>query len=285
MRSPSLRRASCTAQWKAASGSVSSYTLLESYPHDPAAFTQGLVYAPEAFAVADSATDAFFESTGLVHHSSLRCVDRCSGVVLRAVSVPPPHFAEGLAYLPLPRHRLVQLTWLSGCGFVYDASTLQRLHHFECDYEGWGATYDAHRDCLYVSDGTDCVRVLDPDTCAVRQAQRVRLPPHLREVYRERGVPPAIWHLNDLEWVPGADELWCNVFLSDFVLVVDPATWCAKRWIDLRGLLQPEHQLPNHPVDVLNGLAWDRQRHCMYATGKCWPRLYAIRETECRGGM
>jgi glutamine cyclotransferase len=260
---------------------VSSYEIIESYPHDPSAFTQGLVYAEAPIHSPDEAewtmlqtsTEVFYESTGLVGESSLRCVHKLSGKVLKCVQVPAPHFAEGLALVPRPTRMLFQLTWLTRTAFLYDGVSLKQVREIPYDLEGWGATYDSNRHCIYTSNGTDRIHIVDADTFEILDQVRVRSSP-----YKFSRSCPTLWYLNDLEMIPDTDELWCNVFFSDYVAVVDPASWELKRWIDLRGLLLPEHCLPCHEVDVLNGLAWDRNRQLMYVTGKRWPRMYAIRE-------
>jgi glutaminyl-peptide cyclotransferase len=260
---------------------VRSYELVDSYPHDPSAFTQGLVYVETPVHIPEdwewdllrTSEEVFYESTGLVNHSSLRCVHKVTGRILRQICVPAPHFAEGLAFVPHPNPLFFQLTWLTRTAFTYDGHSMSLLRQVRFNNEGWGATYDPLRNCIYTSDGTDCIRILDAKTFQMLDQVRVRMGGRSTSD-RSRHI----WYLNDLEMVPSADELWCNVFLTEYIAVVDVHTWTLKRWIDLAGLLQPEHQLIGHEVDVLNGLAWDPRRACMYVTGKRWPRIYAIRE-------
>lgn len=264
---------------------VGSYEIVGSYPHDPTAFTQGLVYAEEPIHIPSdiecdllrTSREVFYESTGLVRESSLRCAHKETGRILRRVSVPTPHFGEGLAFVPHPQPLFFQLTWLTRTAFAYDGRSLKLLRQMEFDGEGWGATYDPLRNCIYTSGGTDRIRILDAQTFQVLNIVQVRVPG--QQKWENNGH---LWYLNDMEMVPDSDELWCNIFLSDYIAVVDVTTWTLKRWIDLDGLLQPEHQLVGHEVDVLNGLAWDARRQCMYVTGKRWPRVYAIRERRSR---
>jgi glutamine cyclotransferase len=224
-------------------------TVAQSWPHDPQAFTQGLV-------VHDG---VLYESTGLEGQTSVRQVELASGRVLRRVDLPRPYFGEGIAVLD---GRLYQLTWKDGRAFVYDAATLAPRDTFTYEGEGWGLTTDG--DVLYMSDGTARLRVVDPDGFRVTRTIAVT----------EGGRP--VPYLNELEWVKG--ELWANVWLTDLVARIDPATGEVRGYVDLAGLLTPQERAR---VDVTNGIAYDAARDRLLVTGKLWPRLFAV-EVEGR---
>lgn len=218
--------------------------VVQSWPHDPEAFTQGL----------DLYDGTLYESTGVEGHSSVRKVDLTSGRVLQRVDVPYPIFGEGIAVLD---GRLYQLTWKSEKGFIYDAATLAPLDSFAYTGEGWGLASDGK--VLYMSDGTPTLRVLDPRTLQVTRTIAVS----------EGGKP--VPFLNELEWVKG--ELYANVWLTDLVARIDPATGSVTGWIDLAGLLTPEERAG---VDVTNGIAYDPARDRLLVTGKYWPKIFAV---------
>jgi glutaminyl-peptide cyclotransferase len=222
--------------------------VVQSYPHDPQAFTQGLVYAE----------GRLFESTGQVGHSSVREVELATGAVLRRHDVPPPHFAEGLA---LHEGRLYQLTWQSQRGFLYDAASLQPMGEFSYAGEGWGLTVTPDGRSLVMSDGTATLRFLDPNTFAVQRTLTV--------TDAGRTVPD----LNELELVKG--ELWANVWLTRRLVRIDLVSGRVTGWVDLTGLPLPEHLTGDE--DVTNGIAYDAGGDRLFVTGKYWSRLYEIR--------
>jgi glutamine cyclotransferase len=225
---------------------VYGFEVVQSWPHDAQAFTQGLVYRG----------GTLYESTGLNGQSSLREVELETGRVLRRRDLAQQYFGEGLA---LFGGRLYQLTWRSQVGFLYDAATLQRVGEFHYTGEGWGLTEDGTS--LILSDGTSTLRFLDPDTFEVRRTVRVT-----------DGGRDVSW-INELEYVNG--EIYANVWTSDFIARIDPATGEVKGWIDLTGLLREEERVGNE--DVLNGIAYDAANGRLLVTGKRWPRLYHIR--------
>lgn len=220
--------------------------VIRTLPHDPQAFTQGLVVQGARF----------LESTGLHGRSSLREVDLATGRVLRRVDVDAAHFAEGVTRFG---DKLYQLTWQSGVGLVYDAERFVRVGEWRYAGEGWGLTHDDH--ALYMSDGTATIRVLDPATLEATRAITVQ----------DRGRP--ITRLNELEWVEG--ELLANVWMTDRIVVINPSTGDVTAWIDLRGLLSPEDRSPE--TDVLNGIAYDAANAKLYVTGKLWPKVFEVR--------
>ncbi len=223
------------------------YEIVRSFPHDPAAFTQGLLYH----------NGFFYESTGLNGQSSLRRVEVESGQVLQSIRVDGQYFAEGLA---LWQGRLLQLTWQNQRGFIYDLNSFNLIRTFNYSGEGWGLTNDDNR--IIMSDGTNRIRFLNPDTLEVLQTI---------DVYdRDR----AIDRLNELEYING--EIWANIWLTDRIARIDPRTGRVTAWVNLAGLLSPADR-GGRSVDVLNGIAYDKTTDRLFVTGKWWPRLYEIR--------
>jgi glutamine cyclotransferase len=225
---------------------IYTYEVVNTYPHDPGAFTQGLVFLD----------GALLESTGLNGQSSLRKVDLKTGSVLKRVEVPAEYFAEGLAALD---GKLFQLTWQNQKGFVYDLESFKLEKDFSYEGEGWGLTTDGH--WLILSDGTDQIRFLDPATFEVKQTIHVLA----------RGQ--AVNRLNELEYIKG--EIFANVWGSDYVVRIDPATGRVTGVIDFTGLLAPQYR--RFDTDVLNGIAYDAKENRIFITGKKWPKLFEVR--------
>ncbi len=222
------------------------YSVVNSFPHDRGAFTQGLIYR-----------DGFlYESTGLNGRSSLRKVELATGKVLQQVDVDPAHFAEGLTDW---KNRLVQITWQTQTGFVYDLETFKLEKTFAFPGEGWGLAHDGKH--LILSDGSATLRFLDPKTYA--EVRRVEV--------RYEGKPLA--QLNELEMV--GDELFANVWGTNFLVVIDPASGRVTGQVDLAGLLPEADRKP--PIDVLNGIAWDAAGKRLFVTGKLWPKVFELR--------
>ena len=224
------------------------FRVVASHPHDPRAFTQGLLFHQ----------GRLFESTGLQGRSSVREVMLETGVVLRRRDVSPELFAEGLALLS---GRLYQLTWKSQRGLLYDAATLAPAGEFHYAGEGWGLTHDGRS--LIQSNGSSTLRFLDPLTFAVQRTVTVR------DAGRE------VADLNELEYVRG--EVWANVWLTDRIVRIDPASGRVTGWVDLTGLPLPEHRTGEE--DVLNGIAYDPGSDRLFVTGKLFSRVYEIHVT------
>jgi glutamine cyclotransferase len=222
------------------------YTIVNTYPHDRDAFTQGLVYRD----------GHLYESTGLNGRSSLREVELATGKVLRKHDVEPQYFAEGLA--DVGQH-LVQLTWQSQVGFVYDRKTFKLERTFKYLGEGWGLVHDGKR--LILSDGSATLRFLDATTFVENGRLEVTY----------QGQP--MRQLNELEMVKG--DLLANVWGTPFIVVIDLASGRVTGQIDCTTLLGPEDRTP--PVDVLNGIAWDAKKERLFVTGKLWPKLFELR--------
>ena len=224
---------------------VYGYTVVNTYPHDPQAFTQGLI-------VRDG---VLYESTGLNGQSSVRKVRLETGEVLQRINVDGRYFAEGMTDWG---NRLVQLTYTTKVGFVYDLTTFALQRTFDYTGQGWGLTHDAKR--LIMSDGTPALRFLDPET--LRETGRVTV--------REGGRP--IENLNELEWIKG--EIYANVWLTERIAIIAPDTGRVTAWLDLTGIRGP---VRSGADDVLNGIAYDAARDRLFVTGKFWSRLYEIR--------
>jgi glutaminyl-peptide cyclotransferase len=222
------------------------YKVINAYPHDRAAFTQGLVFKD----------GVLWESTGQYGLSSLRKVDLKTGKVLNSVPVPRDFFAEGMTVF---RGKVFQLTWQNKRGFTYDPADFSKTGEFRYDGEGWGLTHDA--DSLVMSDGTNKLRFIDPETFAVRRTVGVF----------EDGRP--LERLNELEYVKG--EIYANVWQTDRVVRIDPRDGRLTGTIDLTGLL-PEADR-DADTDVLNGIAYDDSGDRLFVTGKNWPKLFEIR--------
>jgi glutamine cyclotransferase len=215
-------------------------------PHDPEAFLQGLVWHE----------GGFFESTGLLGRSTLRRVEWPSGHVRRRVRLPRDVFGEGLARVD---DRLVQLTWRSRRGFVYELETMRKLGEFRYEGEGWGLTYDGAS--LVMSDGSDVLTSLDPR----------RFTPVRRVAVTWDGRP--VHRLNELEFIEG--RIWANVWYTDAIVQIDPASGRVVSYLDLTGLLPAG--LRRSRDAVLNGIAYDPATRRVFVCGKLWPLLFQIR--------
>jgi glutaminyl-peptide cyclotransferase len=223
-----------------------SYEVIKTYPHDPEAYTQGLVFHE----------DVLFESTGLNGRSSIRKVDLLTGKVLKKVDVAPQFFGEGLA---LMNGRAYQLTWQSQRGFIYDLAEFGLINTFSYTGEGWGLTHDGRS--LIMSDGTPRIRFLDPKTFAVERMINVA----------DGSMP--ISQINELEYIKG--EIYANIYMTDRIVRIDPQSGKVTAWINLSGLLPPEDR--RQPDGVLNGIAYDEARDRLFVTGKLWPKLFEIK--------
>lgn len=226
------------------------FKIVHAFPHDSAAFTQGLAYR-----------DGFlYEGTGLKGASSLRKVRLETGEVLKRVDLAPDLFGEGITFY---KDEIIQLTWLSQTGFVYDANDFRLLRRFSYKGEGWGlATNDApNSNELFMSDGSAEIRVLDAATLNEKRRFTVR-----------DGAKP-IDQLNELEYVEG--EIFANVWQTDRIARISPQTGKVLGWINLTGLLSPMYRREGGAV--LNGIAYDATRKRLFVTGKLWPTVFEIR--------
>ena len=229
----------------AASIPVCTVRVVGVFPHDRAAFTQGLVFED----------GGFYEGTGLRGQSTLRRVDLENGEVLQVHSLPPEYFGEGITVW---EDRIIQLTWKSGQGFVYDRGSFELLDTFQYPTEGWGITHDGAR--LIMSDGTQTLYFWDPETFVEIGSIDVRASVGL------------VTRLNELEYIQGM--VLANIWQTDRIAVIDPQMGQVTAWIDLQGLLEPEDYAES--VDVLNGIAYDAGSERLFVTGKLWPKLFEV---------
>ena len=223
-----------------------SYEVVHVWPHDPDAFTQGLIFHD----------GNLLESTGEVGRSSLRRVELETGKLLQKVDVPEPYFAEGITLL---KGKIYQLTWQHEQGFIYDAWTFEKVGTFKYQGEGWGLTNDGQS--LILSDGTNRIRFLDPDNFQVRKTIAVIA----------NGSP--VNEINELEYVQG--EIYANIWHADRIVRIEPQTGQIVGWIDLTGILS-RNEIHDEEA-VLNGIAYDETGGRLFVTGKLWPKLFEIR--------
>jgi len=222
------------------------YEIVNTWPHDKDAYTQGLVFYE----------GKLLESTGQEGRSSLRRVEPETGKVLNMINVPRPYFAEGIT---LFKGRIYQLTWQHQLGFVYDAESFEKLGEFSYRGEGWGLTNDGSS--LIMSDGTNRIRFLDPDNFRVNRTI---------SVLEGR---TAVSSINELEYVHG--EIYANIWHKERVARIDAQTGRVVGWIDLTGLRAVSAANDNEAV--LNGIAYDENHDRLFVTGKLWPKLFEIR--------
>ena len=223
------------------------FKVVHAYPHDTAAFTEGLLYR-----------DGFlYESTGLNGHSSIRKVELESGKVLKSKDIPPQYFGEGLTVW---KDTLVGLTWQTQTGFVFDLNTFETRSQFVYPGEGWGLTNDGK--LLVMSDGSATLRFLDPQTFLEKRRVKVTAD----------GIP--VDQVNELEWV--GDEIYANLWHTNTIARINPETGKIVGWIDLGKLYPAAGSGPNNE-NVLNGIAYDAEKKRLFVTGKLWPKLYEIK--------
>lgn len=227
---------------------VYTYRVINTFPHDPNAFTQGL----------DFDDGRLFEGTGRWGESTLREVDLQTGAVLRSHSLDAQYFGEGITVF---NGKIYQLTWQELTGFIYERDTFEPLQTFSYPHEGWGITHDGTR--LIVSDGSSTIRFWDPNT--------------LQEIgnITVRDDQGPVNRLNELEYIDG--EIWANIWLTDLIARISPETGDVLSYIDLTGLL--DAGTLTQPADVLNGIAVDDSGR-LFVTGKLWPTLFEIEVVE-----
>ena len=222
------------------------FKIVRTFPHDPTAFTQGLAYS-----------DGFlYEGTGLKGRSSLRKIHLETGEIVQRVDLAPEFFGEGITVF---KNKVIQLTWQSQIGFVYNLSNFHLLRPFSYSGEGWGLTTNGRE--IFMSDGTSEIRVLDTGALAEKR----------RFTVRDGDTP--VDQLNELEFADG--EIFANVWQTNRIARISPQSGKVVGWIDLKGLLSPIYRLESDAV--LNGIAYDSNRKRLFVTGKLWPRIFEIR--------
>ena len=222
------------------------YKVIHTFPHDPNAFTQGLVWN----------NGYLYEGTGLAGQSTLRKVELETGKVVQSINLPVKYFGEGITIF---KDKIIQLTYLSKVGFVYDKETFKLLREFHYPTEGWGITHDGKR--LIMSDGTPTLYFLDPQT--FEEIFSVN-------VYCRNNL---LWDINELEFIDG--RIYANIWRTDQIAIIEPKTGQVTGLVELGGLLAGKDR--TRKVDVLNGIAYDPVNHRLFVTGKFWPKLYEIK--------
>lgn len=222
------------------------FVIVQVFPHDTSAYTQGLAYR----------NSFLYEGTGLNGRSSLRKVRLETGEVIQHVDLGSEFFGEGITIV---KDKVLQLTWKSEMGFVYELNNLHLLRRFSYQGEGWGLATSGRE--IFMSDGTSQIRVLDAETLQEKRRFRVH-----------DGSTP-VQQLNELEFVEG--QIFANVWHSNRVARISPQTGDVVGWIDLTGLLSPVYRLESEAV--LNGIAYDPIRKRLFVTGKLWPSVFEIR--------
>jgi len=221
------------------------YRVVHTYPHDITAYTQGLAYED----------GILYESTGQRGESTLRKVKLETGELIESLNLPPNLFGEGACILG---DKIIQLTWTSKVGFVYDKESFRVINRIEYPTQGWGLTTNGEQ--LIMSDGSHIIYFLEPEYFT--ELSRIEVFDHEK----------AITNLNELEYIDG--KIYANVYQTDFIVVIEPETGRVLSRIDLKGLLQPEDV--HDRIDVLNGIAYDPENKRLFVTGKRWPKLYEI---------
>jgi len=221
------------------------YEVVNTYPHDSNAFTQGLVFDE----------GVLYESTGIYGQSSLRCVELETGEIIQFQALQSRYFGEGITILG---DKIIQLTWQSRIGFVYDKHSFDLLREFNYSTEGWGITYDGSK--LIMSDGTATLYFLDPES--FQNIGQIEV--------RDNGS--LVTKLNELEYVRG--EIYANIWYEEKIAAIDPQTGQVKRWIDLSGIKDPTDQ---DSQKVSNGIAYDVKTDRLFVTGKMWSKVFEIK--------
>ena len=225
------------------------YHIVAEYPHSRTSYTQGLQFAD----------GELWEGTGEYGKSRLLRTELATGKILESKKLSQQEFGEGITLLG---DKIYQLTWLNGKMFVYDRHSLQLLATHNYKGEGWGLTTDGTK--LYMSDGTQAIRVLNPETMQMERLIKVTL--------RGESLP----HLNELEWIDG--KIWANVYTTNYIVIINPSNGVVEGVINLANIL-PESEYDNK-TDVLNGIAYDKATKRIFVTGKNWSKLFEIKLIE-----
>lgn len=226
-----------------------SYNIVASYPHDTSSYTQGLIWQD----------NALYEGTGLEGQSRLMKVDLKNGKAEESVSLDRSVFGEGITIL---NNKIYQLTWQTHKVYVYDAKTFKKIKEFTWDHEGWGLTHNGKE--LIISTGDSNLYFVDPETFKL-----------LRIVGVTDNNGP-VGNLNELEYINGA--VFANIYLTDYIIKIDPSNGHITGKMDLSGLLEKSGKQVNKEEGyVLNGIAFDSSKNSLYITGKKWPLLYEMK--------
>lgn len=220
--------------------------VVNSYPHDTSAFTQGLIFHE----------GKLYESTGLYKKSTLRKVDLDTGKVEKLHKLPDNYFAEGITLLD---GKIYQLTWRSKTGIIYNEEDFKEIGTFSYPFEGWGITSNGKE--LIISNGSPFIYFYDPET--FKQLRKIKV--------KDKGEQVSL--INELEYIDG--KIYANIWRSNKIIAIDPASGNVLEWYDLSGLQKLFGG--NFKIDVLNGIAYDKQTGRIFVTGKLWPKLFEIK--------
>lgn len=263
-----LAACACGPSIEAGSTPEYGYQVIHTYPHDRSAFTEGLFYL----------NGFLYEGTGMPGFSDIRKVKLETGEVVQRHVIPEAYFGEGIIAW---KDRLVELTWQTQIGFVYDFNTFALQKEFHYPGEGWSMTTDGKR--IIMDDGTAQIRFWDPET--LEETGRLTVTDQGQPI--DKYCPPGSNGrcLNELEWVKG--ELYANIWMTDKIVRIDPVSGKVVGWIDCTGLLAPQDRIEDGPqeTDVLNGIAYDAPGDRLFVTGKRWPKLFEIKLVKKTGAQ
>lgn len=223
--------------------------IINVFPHDPEAFTQGLAWK----------NGFLYEGTGLYGNSSLRKIDLKSGEILKRHNLPDTYFGEGITIF---QDKIYQLTWQEQTGFIYDLETFKLLDTFYYSHEGWGITNDGKN--LIISDGTPVLYFIDPFT--LEETKQIK-------VYERQTT---VNRINELEYIQG--KIYANIWQTDRIAIIEPESGEITAWLDLSGILDPADV--KQEIDVLNGIGYDSENDRLFVTGKLWPKIFQIKMVE-----
>lgn len=229
-----------------AAPAIYGYEIINTFEHDTSAFTQGLAWD----------NGLLYEGTGLPGQSTLRKVELETGKVLKKYELPDKYFAEGITVF---KDKIIQLTYRTRIGFVYNKETFELLREFNYPHEGWGLTHDGKN--LILSDGTSTLYFLDPET--FEQISTISV----------RNQNDRLWGINELEYIDG--RIYANIWPTNRIAIIEPRTGRVVGLVDLKGLL--DNQSISMQTDVLNGIAYDPIKRRLFVTGKFWPKLFEIK--------
>ena len=222
------------------------YQVINQFPHDSGAFTEGLAIH----------NNVLYEATGIYGRSSIRKIDLESGRIEKIRYLSDEYFGEGLAIID---EKIIWITWQSNTGFVLDLNSFEVIDSFSYDHEGWGLAYDGSK--LFMSDGSDIIHILEPDNFTETGTIHIS----------DNGAPVEM--INELEFIEG--DLYANIWQTTFIAKIDPVSGNVTGWLDLTALLE-QFETIRHPVDVLNGIAYNNESKQIFITGKYWPKVFEI---------
>ncbi|WP_455277742.1 glutaminyl-peptide cyclotransferase [[Eubacterium] cellulosolvens] len=226
---------------------INNCIIVNAYPHDQNAYTQGLVFD----------NGYLYEGTGLYGNSTLRKVDLDTGRIIKIRELPDEIFGEGITVYD---NRIIQLTWRSNIGYIYDKESFKLLEVFNYSIDGWGITHNGSN--IIISNGTSTLHIFDPKT--FKKIGEI-------EVFDDKGP---VSNINELEYVKG--EIYANIWKTERIARIDPETGQVLGWIELEGLMP---DFPRNSEAVFNGIAYDAEQDRLFVTGKLFPKIFEIELT------